>query len=150
MSGRSPSGSWWLHNFLWSDALKKDQLCKNLVLVFEEMLADPSGTVVKLANFLGCKESLTQDKLNSIVRESSFEKMKSDSKHFMWRYDKKFNSQFFRSGMVGRWKERLTEEQSRRIEERTSEWIARGFSVPIYYEPLPSSKNQSCGTEDLR
>jgi len=101
------------------------------------MLADPTGTVLKLAKFLGVADSLTKEKVDFIVRESSFAKMKRDSKLLNWRYDKKFSSQFFRSGKVGRWKERLTQEQSRRVEERTREWRMRGLSIPIYYEPLP-------------
>jgi len=139
MSGGSPSGCWWLHNFFWSDAFKRNILCKNLFLVFEEMLADPIGTVLKIAKFLGVADSLTKEKLDFVVRESSFAKMKRDSKLLNWRYDKKFNSQFFRSGKVGRWKERLTQEQSRRVDKRTREWRIRGLSIPIYYEPLHPS-----------
>jgi len=137
MNGGSPSGCWWMHNFFWSDAFKRNILCKNLLLVFEEMLANPAETILKLAKFLDVADSLTKEKLKFVLRESSFSKMKRDSKLLKWRYDKKFSSKFFRSGKVGRWKERLTQEQSRRIDERTKEWRKRGLRIPIYYEPLP-------------
>jgi len=108
-----------------------------LILVYEEMLADPARAVRKIAKFLGCEDSLTKQRVDYIVKESSFAKMKRDSMQFKWRYDLKFKSRFFRSGKVGRWNERLTPDQCRRIEERTQEYRRRGLDIPIYYEPLP-------------
>jgi len=137
LNGQAPSGSWWQHNFFWNEAYKSRKFCKMLMLVYEEMLADPAQAVLKIANFLGCQEKLTKQRLAHVVHESSFAKMKRDSMQFRWRYDRKFKSKFFRSGKVGRWQERLTPGQCRRIEERTQEYRRRGFNLPVYYEPLP-------------
>jgi len=137
LNGQAPSGSWWQHNFFWNEASKSKKFCKMLILVYEEMLADPSRAVLKIAKFLGCEESLTKKRIAQIVHRSSFAKMKRDSKQFRWRYDRKFKSQFFRSGKVGRWKERLTADHSRQIEERTQQYRRRGFDLPVYYESLP-------------
>ena len=85
-----------------------------LFLSYEELKADHKDCVKKIADFLDSKR--TEEELDHIVKETTFEAMKARPVHLYAEYmrigESLTDEKFFRKGKIGSWKEELSQEQS--------------------------------------
>jgi len=93
-----------------------------LFLFYEDMKRDLPGTLRRVASFLG--KSLTDEQVSQLVHHLSFENMRNNDYANSLRYQDagilEMHS-FIRAGRVGGWKEHVTPETDRRL----NEWIRR-------------------------
>ncbi|XP_036103649.1 amine sulfotransferase-like [Molossus molossus] len=91
-----------------------------LFMMYEEMKKDLRSSVLKISHFT--EKELSEEDVEAIVKQSTFQNMKSDSKA---NYDailtselgKRTNQgQFLRKGTIGDWKHHLTVEQNERFD----------------------------------
>lgn len=85
-----------------------------LYLFYEDMKRDFDGAIKKLASFLG--KTFTQEQIDIAVNYLTFDKMKANPKINMSGMTTK-NFAFMRKGKVGSYKEELTEEQIKKLED---------------------------------
>ncbi|XP_019101965.1 PREDICTED: cytosolic sulfotransferase 17-like [Camelina sativa] len=102
-----------------------------MFVTYEDLKANPEETVRKIAEFLGCKTIVEE-----IVKECSFEKLRSTSKErgegVHWSGNK--YDMFFRKGMVGDWKNHLTQEMMKELEDIADlKWRGSGLDLNIFY-----------------
>lgn len=77
---------------------------------YEDLKKDPVAEIQKLANFIDV--SLTEEELADVVNKTSFDNMKKNAGHGT----KQTN--MFRKGQAGNWKENISEQLSRDIDEK--------------------------------
>lgn len=102
MDGLVETSSWFKHVRPWWEHRHDSNI---LFLKYEDMQHDAAGHVRKIASFIGVTD-LTEEQVASIVRQSSFEGMKSDPKaDLMWLAPVRNDSEpaFMRKGIVGLW-----------------------------------------------
>jgi len=123
----SENGTYFDHVAEWLE--QKDN--KNIHFLTYERLSENFEREVKaIANFLNIQ--LSEEKMKIIKGESSFDAMKnSDRVNFKDPDEriKKKNTSFIRKGKVGDWKNYLSEEQSKEIEERSKRLISLGADI---------------------
>ena len=103
-----------------------------LVVKYEDMKKDAKGNIQKVGEFLECQK-YSNDDLDTIVNETSFNKMKSRplKKTFQLDYLKS-PSDFFRQGKVGSWNEMFKAEQAEYVDKRVhSELNSVGLNFDI-------------------
>lgn len=123
--GLVPAGPYFEHVLEFWEA--RDRV---MFVTYEDLKANPEETVRKIAEFLGCKT-----KVEKIVKECSFEKLRSTSKErgegVHWsgtKYD-----MFFRKGVVGDWKNHLTQEMMKELEDIADlKWKGSGLDLNIF------------------
>ncbi|KAM0051505.1 putative flavonol 3-sulfotransferase [Helianthus debilis subsp. tardiflorus] len=97
-------------------------------LTYEEMSVDIVDVVKRLANFLGypfTEKEEAEGTVNEIVKLCGFKNLSEVNKHGL-------NNVFFREGKVGDWKNYLTDEMSRTLDEITEEkFKGLDISFPI-------------------
>ncbi|KAJ0809062.1 putative Sulfotransferase domain, P-loop containing nucleoside triphosphate hydrolase [Helianthus annuus] len=97
-------------------------------LTYEEMSVDIVDVVKRLANFLGypfTEKEEAEGTVNEIVKLCGFKNLSEVNKHGL-------NNVFFREGKVGDWKNYLTDEMSRNLDEITEEkFKGLDISFPI-------------------
>uniref|UniRef100_A0ABI7XJ43 Sulfotransferase n=1 Tax=Felis catus TaxID=9685 RepID=A0ABI7XJ43_FELCA len=108
---------------LWFDHIKGWYEHKSLFniqfLMYEEMKKDLRGSVLKVCKFLG--KELSEEDLDAVVRQATFENMKNDPRA---NYDDKLKTcfgiqkkgHFFRKGTIGDWKNHMTAEQNEKFD----------------------------------
>ena len=110
---------WFTHVLGWW----KRKASPNILYVkYEDMKTDPLTAIRTVANFIGV-ENLTDELLQKVLQQSSFNSMKKDSSsNYTWIFGPdKLHSQrstpFIRKGEIGGWKEHFSGEQSQRFDE---------------------------------
>ena len=110
---------WFTHVLGWW----KRKASPNILYVkYEDMKTDPLTAIRTVANFIGI-ENLTDELLQKVLQQSSFNSMKKDSSsNYTWIFGPdKLHSQrstpFIRKGEIGGWKEHFSGEQSQRFDE---------------------------------
>ena len=105
-------------------------------MCYESMKKDLPSAVARIATFMGY--SLTDEVIRKIAESTTFDKMKDNpaaSKRLT--FDATFNKDgantFLRKGVVGDWKNYLSEEQSAKIEALVDEHLA-GTGLVFQYE----------------
>ncbi|XP_069707850.1 amine sulfotransferase-like [Phaenicophaeus curvirostris] len=122
LDGKVPASSWLDHVTGWYSHAKDFNI---LFLTYEEMKKDLRSAVLKICNFLGKK--LSEEELDSIVRQATFENMKKDPRA---NYENlpadmvaKEKGSFLRKGTVGDWKNTMTVAQNERFDKAIGEKI---------------------------
>ena len=124
MDGRvaeAEAGDWFEWTLDWWQAMKKHPK-QILFLHYERMLADPHHAVRQVATFLDVR--LSDDQVENVVKRSSFKNMKKDHEQQMSDYEKKTGSitrrpgesQHFRKGQAGTWREVFSQEESANLD----------------------------------
>ena len=96
-------------------------------MCYEDMKKDLTLAVTQIATFMGY--SLTDDAIKNIVDATTFDKMKNNpvasrKLTFDAEFHKDGSSSFIRKGIVGDWKNHLSEEQSAKIDALVEEHLA--------------------------
>lgn len=108
-------GSYFVHvKDWWSLSRRYPKRVK--IVYFEDMKADLAAVVLDVALFLGVE--VAPDQIGKIVERCSFEEMKSRHKVPDDMRDR-LNPQHFFKGEVSRWRNELSKEQARRVDEAT-------------------------------
>ena len=85
-----------------------------LILKYEDMLLNPRQLIIQIAKYLiedlNIKFNIDDDKINNIVRTTSFRKLKDDEEKSGF-FESSKNSVFFRSGKKNQWQDILTKKQ---------------------------------------
>ena len=84
---------------------------------YEDMKKDAKGIIKKVGNFLG-SPNYSNDDLEAIVDETSFNKMRSRPIEKTFQSEFVNNTSFFRQGKVGSWKELFQGEQEEYVNKR--------------------------------
>ena len=122
---KSLMGSWSSHYKSW-----KNYKSKEILLVkYEDMVNKSNSTFLRVLNYLDKINQIKvdQNKMKHAIRETSFENLKKleMKEGFKANPSKK---PFFRKGRVGDWKEKLTEDQAKKIEKAfKTEMIELGY-----------------------
>lgn len=103
----------------WNESLKLPH--KILFLKYEELQRNPKEQVKRLASFLG-KPFAEEEGVEEVIRGCSLERLKAleVNKDEVDPWVGMPNSAFFRTGVVGDWKNILTKEMSERLDQITS------------------------------
>ena len=122
---KSIMGSWSGHYNSWKNYQSKE----TLLVKYEDMVNKSNSTFLKVLNYLKKinKIEVDQNKMNHAIEETSFENLKKleISEGFKVNPSKK---PFFRKGVVGDWKEKLTKNQTQKIEKAfRSEMVELGY-----------------------
>lgn len=116
--------SWSMHVQSWT----QDNNESLLVLRYEDMLDNPVKAFRKLVSFLGQKRDPAR--LKKAIRFSSFEQLKSQEKQGGFVEKHENARSFFRQGKKNQWREKLTDEQVRKIIDSHGEQMARFNYLP--------------------
>ncbi|MBA0728920.1 hypothetical protein Golax_004637 [Gossypium laxum] len=102
----------------WNQSLKSPN--KILFLKYEDLKKDPKGEVKKLASFLG-KPFNNEKEVEDVIWRCSLERLKNleVNKNGIDPWVGMPNSAFFRSGIVGDWKNIMSKEMSERLDQIT-------------------------------
>ena len=92
----------------WRESQKKPS--QILWLTFEDIKMEPIKEISKVARFLGV--TLTNEQCQEIAEHISFEKMKSEAE----KSQSSMSKALMNKGKIGRWKSKLSEQQSARID----------------------------------
>ena len=122
---KSLMGSWSSHYNSWKNYKSKE----TLLVKYEDMVNKSNSTFLKVLNYLKkiSKVEIDNNKLNCAIEETSFENLKKleINEGFKVNPSKK---PFFRKGKVGDWKEKLSKDQSLKIEKAfRTEMIELGY-----------------------
>ncbi len=122
---KSLMGSWSSHYNSWKNYKSKE----TLLVKYEDMVNKSNPTFLKVLNYLKkiSKVEIDNNKLNCAIEETSFENLKKleINEGFKVNPSKK---PFFRKGKVGDWKEKLSKDQSLKIEKAfRTEMIELGY-----------------------
>ncbi|TVU28023.1 hypothetical protein EJB05_19530, partial [Eragrostis curvula] len=135
-NGVSPLGPMWDHMAeYWKASVERPD--EVMFLRYENLKEDTVGSVTRLAKFLGCPftdEEVARGVPEAVVALCGIERMKNvevnrDGEHGIgWSVFK--NSAFFRKGKVGDWKEHMTPEMARRLDDVVEEKL-RGSGLSL-------------------
>ncbi|XP_038971838.1 cytosolic sulfotransferase 12-like [Phoenix dactylifera] len=125
--GRCNYGPVWEHVLeFWRESRRRPE--KVLFVKYEEMLEEPVGSAKRLAEFMGCPFSPEEEKegvLEDIVRLRSFENLRNLEVNRTGRRKIPvygvMNASLFRKGEVGDWRNHMSPEMARRMNEITQE-----------------------------
>ena len=108
MSGQIEFGLWYKHVLGWWEASKsRDDV---LYLFYEDFVKDPETFIRRVATFIGVE--LSDELLDRVMRVTSFDYMKSNTKTNYAGGRKQGSEPFMRKGKVGDWVDYFTTEQS--------------------------------------
>ncbi|MDA9707031.1 sulfotransferase domain-containing protein [Candidatus Pelagibacter sp.] len=110
---KSLIGSWSSHYNSWKNYKSKE----TIIVKYEDMLYKSNSTFLRVLNYIGKINNIEIDKnkMYQAIEETSFENLKKLEKSEGFKSNVSKNP-FFRKGRVGDWKEKLTKEQTQRIE----------------------------------
>mmetsp|Transcript_22583 Transcript_22583/g.58078 ORF Transcript_22583/g.58078 Transcript_22583/m.58078 type:complete len:299 (-) Transcript_22583:401-1297(-) len=120
VAGMVAHGAWSVHVLKWLDDARRNP--RTLILRYEDLKADLESGVRVVAAHLGVK--LSPEELEKVLPKLSFDWMKKNSarfESFVLKPREGNYSFFFRKGEVGDSKNHLTEEQSQKILNATTE-----------------------------
>lgn len=101
--------SWSSHVQSWTT----NPFIKLLVMRYEDMYSSPLETFTHSMKFLNL--DISETKLQEAIEDTSFNKLQQYEKRFGFKEKPAIEGQFFRKGIVGDWRETLTEAQVQRI-----------------------------------
>lgn len=117
LDGTVEYGAWWSH-------CDQYAALKNILFIqYEDLLENTFEMVKKLAAFLG--KTYTDDQIRQLVAFTSFKTMKEKNQSFCKQmieinvFEK--DMQFFRQGKIGDWRNHLSEETSKKVDELVEE-----------------------------
>lgn len=116
--------SWSLNVQSWTQESKKEVL----VLRYEDMLDNPLKVFKKVVSFLG--QPRDPNRLKKAIRFSSFDQLKTQEKQSGFIEKHENANTFFRQGCKNQWREKLTDEQIRRVIAANKEQMARFKYLP--------------------
>ena len=119
--------SWSIHVQSWTQ-YPNPQL---LVVRYEDLLAKPRKNFKKVATFLGLKPPA--ERLERAIKFSSFKSLKAQEEKAGFKEKSKKAQSFFREGKAEQWREKLTEDQIRRIISDHREQMERFDYIPADY-----------------
>jgi len=125
LNDKSISGSYFDNNLDWWQIRHRDNV---LILFYEDLVKNLEENVKKIANFLG--ETLSVDDINKVMYNVSFSTMSSNSNV---NFQIKDNFTFLRKGLVGDWKNYLSEEQNKILDRKVEEKFKK-FGLEFIYE----------------
>ena len=110
---KSLIGSWSSHYNSWKNYKSKE----TIIVKYEDMLYKSNSTFLRVLNYIAKINNIEIDKnkMYQAIEETSFENLKKLEKSEGFKSNVSKNP-FFRKGRVGDWKEKLTKEQTQRIE----------------------------------
>ncbi|XP_004614063.2 amine sulfotransferase-like [Sorex araneus] len=116
LDGKVIGSIWFDHIKDWYEHRHKFNI---LFVSYEEMKKDLKTSVQKICNFLG--KELSEDDLDAVVRQATFDNMKSDPRANCENIIKnevgtKSEGHFLRKGTIGDWKNHFTVAQSERFD----------------------------------
>ncbi|XP_078150427.1 flavonol 3-sulfotransferase-like [Carex rostrata] len=128
--GGIPFGPLWDHVLgYYTKSLETPE--KILFLKYEEMMKDPIGSVIRLANFIGypfSEEEMKNGRVEEIIEFCSFNKLKSLDVNKNGIGDVQ-NDYFFRKAIVGDWQNYMSTEMANKLDEIIKEKLHdSGFS----------------------
>ncbi|PPR92252.1 hypothetical protein GOBAR_AA28420 [Gossypium barbadense] len=120
--GLSSHGPYWKHILGYWEASKRRPE-KILFLKYEDLVEDTQLWVKKLAEFFGCPFSAEEERegvVERVVKECSFESLRNLEVNRSGKHEKRGraieNSAYFRKGVVGDWRNHLTDEMGKKID----------------------------------
>ncbi|XP_001631095.2 sulfotransferase 1C4 [Nematostella vectensis] len=135
INGVAENGSWFDHVLGWWEHRDDPNI---LFLKYEDMKKDLHHAVRQIALFVG--KCLTEEALNRIVRQTSFDAMKGGEQFYESPFMRPFiapgASSHIRKGQVGDWRNYFTEEQSRRMDQLYAERMT-GSGLDLEFDPTP-------------
>eukprot|EP01025_Chloroclados_australasicus_P046939 TRINITY_DN519_c0_g1_i2.p1 TRINITY_DN519_c0_g1~~TRINITY_DN519_c0_g1_i2.p1 ORF type:complete len:352 (-),score=36.08 TRINITY_DN519_c0_g1_i2:353-1267(-) len=121
MNGATPYNDYFEHMLGWLPHLNEPNV---LFVTYESLITDVAAGIKKIGHFLGGEYAQTvEDRsiLESIVHHQDFKTMKANASRWRSPRSAAKGKSFMRKGEVGDWKNYLSEEQSRRLDEKYAE-----------------------------
>ena len=120
----NPFGSWAAHVNSWMDALSENRV-ELSVIKYEDLRRDAEGSLKRALGFLGV--DMSPDRIVNAIRNNSIGKMreKEDGSFYSRPKNEDSGIRFVREGSIGGWRQHLTQEQLRLIEDAASDAMAR-------------------------
>jgi len=113
-------GSWSSHYNVWKEFKKTNRY---LLIKYEDLIADTKGTFLKILNFIyilgNAKHVVDQDKLNNVIKTTSFEALQKLETTTFFDEAKKIDNKyitFFKYGPKNNWKQTLPSKISQNLE----------------------------------
>lgn len=103
-------GSWSDHVNSWTQCILAEKL---LLIRYEDMKRKPQNTFTKIVQFLELKHTASQ--IAKALDNSKIEKLKEMEEEKGFRGKHQIAKRFFRKGIIGSWKEELTERQIEQV-----------------------------------
>ncbi len=117
LTGEVDFGDYFDHLLSWYERKDDNNV---LLLIYEEMKADPRTAIAQIAEFLGtgyCEKIKDKEIVKRILFESSMARMSQNQER--WSSKRPENMPpFIRKGQVGDWKNYFTAEQAKRLKEK--------------------------------
>ncbi|XP_070558513.1 amine sulfotransferase-like [Ptychodera flava] len=126
LKGNVIHGCWFENISYWWQHRHDDNV---LFLHYEEMMKDQKAHIRKICHFLN--ESVDEETVDEIHRRSTFDNMKKNPKA-NFKLDDAGERTIMRQGKVGSWKERLTAEESKSIDEAFRSRLQEIGFEPVY------------------
>ncbi|XP_051781587.1 sulfotransferase 6B1-like isoform X7 [Erpetoichthys calabaricus] len=115
MEGKAFYGSYFDYISAWNKKVNDENV---LVVIYEELKKNMSEEIKKIAKFLNF--TLTDEQIQSICSMSTFKSMKENSMNTHG----EMGNILFRKGDIGDWKNCLTEEQSKAVDDKFEKHLA--------------------------
>ena len=136
INGEVDFGCYFKHLLSWLPHLSDKNV---LFLTYESMKRDPKSSVLSIANFINNKYTCLliekNEILQNIINYSDVETMKNeDDRWYMSR--RVDNTKFVRKGIVGDWKSHLSEEQSKRIDNKIEKNLLGNHILELWKNDL--------------
>ena len=110
---KSLLGSWSNHYNSWKNYKSREKI----IIKYEDMINNTSSTFLKVLTYLKriIKIEIDQNKMHNAIEETSFENLRSLEMSEGFKTNPSKNP-FFRKGVVGDWREKLSKDQVEKIE----------------------------------
>ncbi|RXM36543.1 Sulfotransferase 6B1 [Acipenser ruthenus] len=115
MSGEVMLGSYFDHAVAWEKHIDSDTV---KIIIYEDMIENLTEGIQQVAKFFSL--SLSDEQVQAIAQESTFETMKNKSKETHGQ----MGNVIFRKGGVGDWKNHFSEEQSKELDAKFEQCLA--------------------------
>ncbi|XP_070558515.1 amine sulfotransferase-like [Ptychodera flava] len=124
LKGNVIHGCWFENISYWWQHRHDDNV---LFLHYEEMMKDPKAHIRSICHFLN--ESVDEGTIDEIHRRSAFDNMKKNPKV---NFKTEFQTNMLRKGKVGSWKDRLTAEENKAVEDTFRSRLQTIGFEPVY------------------
>ncbi|XP_070589991.1 sulfotransferase 6B1-like [Erythrolamprus reginae] len=125
VTGKVVFGSYFDHIIEWNKYFDENNL---FFITYEEIKENPTSALKKIAKFLDF--SVTEEKIESIVKETCFESMKANAGTYG-----KVGPVLFRKGIIGDWMSVFSESQNKKMDRKFEETVAKTkLGMKLKYE----------------
>uniref|UniRef100_A0A670YJW7 Sulfotransferase n=1 Tax=Pseudonaja textilis TaxID=8673 RepID=A0A670YJW7_PSETE len=125
ITGKVAYGSYFDYIVEWNKYLDDSNI---FFITYEEIKEDPASSLKKIAKFFDL--SVTEEKIESIVKETHFESMKNNAGTLG-----KVGQILFRKGIVGDWTSVFSESQNEKMDRKFEETVAKTkLGMKLKYE----------------